>query len=67
MTPNQNKQITEWDYSKQEIMFTKGEQIAHFKLGSTVILLFPENTITWQEQLQQFDKIQMGQSLGVFK
>jgi len=67
VTPNQNKQVTEWDYSKQEIMFAKGEQIAHFKLGSTVILLFPENVITWQEQLKQYDKIQMGQNLGVFK
>lgn len=67
VTPTQNQKVTEWDYSKQEIMFAKGEQIAHFKLGSTVILLFPENVIAWQEQLQQFDKIQMGQDLGVLK
>ena len=64
VTPNQSKQVTDWDYSGKEIMFAKGEQIAHFKLGSTVILLFPENSIAWQEQLQQFDKIQMGQNLG---
>lgn len=67
VVPNQNKQVVEWDYSKQEIRFAKGEQIAHFKLGSTVILLFPENIIAWQEQLKQYDKIQMGQDLGVFK
>lgn len=67
VAPNQSKQVTQWDYSRQEIMFAKGEQIARFKLGSTVILLFPENTITWQGTLQQFDKIQMGQNLGVFR
>lgn len=67
VTPTRNQQVTEWDYSKQEIRFAKGEQVAHFKLGSTVIVLFPENTIIWQEQLQQFDKIQMGQNLGALK
>lgn len=67
VAPNGNKQVTQWDYADQQLVFAKGQQLAHFKLGSTVILLFPQEVMTWQEQLGQFDQVRMGQNLGVAK
>lgn len=62
--PNKQNRITEWDYTKQEIIFERGAEIGNFKLGSTVILLFPERTIQWNQTLQNGNAIKMGQSLG---
>ena len=46
------------------IEFCKGDDIGHFQLGSTVVLLFAENQIKWQENLKSLDTIQMGQALA---
>lgn len=62
--PNKHQHIVNWDYTKQTINFELGSEIASFKLGSTVILLFPEKTIQWDQTQQKDHPIQMGQRLG---
>lgn len=62
--PNGQKNIMNWDYTKQEIIFEHGSEIAKFKLGSTAILLFPEKTMRWNQTIQKDDLIKMGQNLG---
>lgn len=42
----------------------KGEEMGRFKLGSTVILLFPEGRMHWQEALAAGSPVRMGESLG---
>lgn len=64
ITPNKQKSIINWDYTKQEIVFERGLEIGGFELGSTVILLFPEKTMRWNQTLQKNNSIKMGQSLG---
>lgn len=64
VTPNKQKNASNWDYIKQEIIFDRGVEIAKFKLGSTVILLFPEGAMRWNQTLQKDSLIKMGQSLG---
>ena len=53
ITPNKQTDVLDWDYSKENIVFERGMEIGNFKLGSTVILLFPENAMNWDEGLQQ--------------
>ena len=65
ITPDKHKQPLTWNYDTLDIVFSRGEEIARFKLGSTVILLFPEQTIQWQKELQAGIPIKMGQSLGI--
>ncbi len=48
----------------QTISLMKGEELGHFHLGSTVILLFPRNTIAWQPKWQAQDFIEYGQALA---
>lgn len=71
ITPNKqvaavNTMTKTWDYSKQNLSFERGVEIGSFKLGSTVILLFPENTAKWLDGLQFNTPIKMGQKLGQY-
>lgn len=64
ITPTKQKEIINWDYKNQELTFDRGIEIGSFKLGSTVILLYPQNTMKWNADLHQNTGIKMGQTLG---
>lgn len=54
-----------WDAKKDKSpTLGKGAELGHFKMGSTVILLFPENTIQWDNNLVQTSDVCMGQSIA---
>lgn len=42
----------------------KGEELAYFEFGSTVVLLFPKDIFTCDEAIQLGTKVRMGQRLG---
>jgi phosphatidylserine decarboxylase len=65
--PNNHEDVTAWDYTDQNIIFEPGQEIGNFKLGSTVILLFPEKTMHWDKIWQIDRSIKMGQNLGEFQ
>ena len=44
--------------------YVRGDEIARFNMGSTVILLFPENTLQWDTFLSAGASVRMGQSIG---
>jgi len=48
----------------EEITIEKGEELGHFKMGSTVILLSPKNTVTWSNHLRADSTVQMGSVIG---
>ena len=64
VTPNKQKDVTDWDMGSRNLTFERGAEIGSFKLGSTVILLFPENTMKWDGKLKPDTPIEMGQDLG---
>lgn len=47
-----------------EVLLQRGEEMGRFKLGSTVILLFPENTIEWHATLKAGSPTIMGESIA---
>jgi len=49
---------------QESIVLKKGEELGYFKLGSTVILLFENNKICWNQQLETAQMINMGQYIG---
>lgn len=56
-------------FSKQpaaDIVLGKGDEMGRFKLGSTVILLFPEHTMNWSESLSAGTSLRMGEAIGLF-
>lgn len=59
------KQVQNVEYNnKQSIYLNKGEECGRFRLGSTVILLFPKNTMHWAESLQKDSLVRMGETIG---
>ncbi|MFC0445674.1 archaetidylserine decarboxylase [Pseudidiomarina halophila] len=67
VTPPTGKHVHSWDYpasGDQAIRLAKGEEMGHFKLGSTVVLTFPEDTIDFDDDLGPLSVTRMGQVLG---
>lgn len=60
----QRNQIQKWEYPNDSIQLAAGDEMGRFKMGSTVIVLFPENKVTWN-LFPPLQEIQMGQMLGV--
>ncbi len=63
------KQVRRWDYpaksaASDPIQLAKGEEMGRFKLGSTAIVLFGENTVNWQNSLQAQSPVKMGEAMG---
>ncbi len=53
-----------YDLPKTPPALAKGEEMGRFKLGSTVILLFPANTVAWQAGLRADAALRMGAAIG---
>lgn len=52
-------------YSQQQpIKLQKGDELGHFKLGSTVIILFGPRQANWVDQLNPGSEVRYGQLLG---
>ncbi len=65
VTPPSGFNIRRTSHVSEQIRLSRGEEMARFNLGSTVIMLLPEN-ITWNQDLQAGQKVLLGQSLGRF-
>ena len=59
------KNVTSINYLDQPtIHLKKGDEMGRFKLGSTVVLLFPKDTINWKESIDAGTPIMMGENIG---
>lgn len=68
--PIKSKQVLFWpqNYFNPDLgpFLKKGEELGHFKLGSTVIVLFEKNKIEWSSALKSGSPVQFGQILANF-
>lgn len=46
------------------IELARGAEMGHFKMGSTVIVLFSNDKVTWSSELQENTQVCMGQAIG---
>ncbi len=56
--------VLDRSYEQAPITLEKGAEMGRFKLGSTVILLFGPEAISWQETLKAGSSVTMGRTLG---
>ncbi len=56
--------ILRWHYHQKNIQLTAHEEMGHFQMGSTVILLFSKDSMTWNSSLKIGQRVTCGQLLG---
>lgn len=65
VTPPKRK-LQRFDYGNP-VKLGKSEEMGQFKLGSTVILLFGKDMISWDKALQAEEVVRLGQQIGQLK
>lgn len=56
--------VREWRYDTQEVVIAKGAEMGRFLLGSTVVMLFPKNTLSFNPEWAPARAIRMGEAMG---
>lgn len=64
ITPPTRSKIQHWDYRDKNIQLEKGAEMGRFRLGSTIIILFPHNTVQWNTSAQADESVRMGSSIA---
>ena len=66
ITPPRQKSICSWQYASTEAPFalSQGDELGHFTLGSTVILLFSSENVQWHPLLSADSPMKMGQLIA---
>ncbi|MFW0094526.1 MAG: archaetidylserine decarboxylase [Coxiella endosymbiont of Haemaphysalis qinghaiensis] len=64
VTPNTQRAISVWNYRDKNINLTQGDELGHFEMGSTVILLFPFHGVRWEPHWQTNSRIFFGEKIG---
>jgi len=64
VNPPRSKKIKAWQYSNQEITLDQGEEMGRFLLGSTVVMLFEKEVLTFNQNWKATGAIKLGESMG---
>ena len=56
--------VREWRYDEQNIVLKKGDEMGRFLLGSTVVMLFPKDTLAFNPDWAPTGAIRMGEAMG---
>ncbi|MFJ7566287.1 archaetidylserine decarboxylase [Herminiimonas sp. NPDC097707] len=59
-----NGNIREWHYDKQYLGLKKGEEMGRFLLGSTVVMLFPHDTLSFNPAWAAERPVRLGESMA---
>lgn len=64
VAPQKKPQVIQWDYADKHIVLEQGDELGHFRLGSTVIVLFEKDKMNWDAQLKSESLLRLGDVLG---
>jgi phosphatidylserine decarboxylase len=64
VNPPRPGQIKVWNYQDQDIRLAKGEEMGRFLLGSTVVLLFPKDTLNFNPNWQAAASVRLGEAMA---
>jgi len=65
VNPPRSREVREWKYDDQQVVLKKGDEMGRFLLGSTVVLLFPKNTLQFNPQWAPAQAVRMGEVMGI--
>jgi phosphatidylserine decarboxylase len=64
INPTRSKNIRTWNYVEKNIQLKQGEEMGRFLLGSTVVMLFQQHTITFASNWYAAKPIELGEKMG---
>ena len=64
VNPPRTRDIREWRYDDQNIVLAKGAELGRFLLGSTIVMLFPRNIVTFQADWVPARAVRLGEAMG---
>jgi len=64
VTPPSSTKVRQWTYTDDAPQLKKGEELGRFNMGSTIIVLFGEQAINWQDSFKTGEKVQLGEPIG---
>lgn len=64
INPPRSKTVEEWQYNQQDISLKQGEEMGRFMLGSTVVMLFQKDALSFNPNWQPAQFIQLGEVMG---
>lgn len=64
VNPPRLPKVTEWTYDDQNIVLKKGDELGRFLLGSTVVMLFPKDTLRFNPAWQPAGPVRLGETMG---
>ena len=64
VNPPRPGMVREWHYDTQNVLLQKGEEMGRFLLGSTVVMLFQQNSIAFPTDWLSTRPLQMGESMS---
>ncbi|MES2127297.1 MAG: archaetidylserine decarboxylase [Pseudomonadota bacterium] len=63
VNPPRTKEVREWRYDTQ-VLLNKGEEMGRFLLGSTVVMLFQKDTISFNPSWAPAGGVRLGEMMG---
>jgi phosphatidylserine decarboxylase len=64
VNPPRPGQVRDWRYDTQTILLQKGEEMGRFLLGSTVVMLFPRDTLAFNPSWTPAQAVRMGEGMA---
>jgi phosphatidylserine decarboxylase len=64
VNPPRSGKVREWRYDDKEIALEKGQEMGRFLLGSTVVMLFPKDTLSFNPEWHSTKPIRLGEAMG---
>lgn len=64
VNPPRTKEVREWSYQDQNIILKQGQEMGRFLLGSTVVMLFPNNTLEFNRAWAAETTVRMGETMA---
>ena len=64
VNPPRTHDVRRWDYADKDIVLRKGEEMGRFLLGSTVVMLFPKDIVSFNADWAPTHPVRLGEAMG---
>jgi phosphatidylserine decarboxylase len=65
VNPPRTREVREWRYEGQDVRLRKGQEMGRFLLGSTVVMLFPKNVLTFTPDWAPSRPVRLGEPMAM--